>query len=110
VIYGHKDGLAMTFDVFEPESEANGAAVLFIVGGGWFSRWAPPEQTRTFYVWSTPNLEDKYRKFPGLVILKEEAKDVISRTAIVIDHPKTFLSEHSPARDKEDCYLMERKR
>lgn len=47
VIYGHKDGLAMTFDVFEPDIEANGAAVVFMVSGGWFSKWAPPEQTRT---------------------------------------------------------------
>lgn len=46
VIYGHKDGLAMTFDVFEPSGEANGAAVVFIVSGGWFSKWAPPEQTK----------------------------------------------------------------
>ncbi len=45
-IYGHKDGLALTFDVFEPDGEPNGAAVAFIVSGGWFSRWAPPEQTR----------------------------------------------------------------
>lgn len=46
VIYGHKDGLAMTFDVFEPEGKANGGAVVFIVSGGWFSRWNPPEQQR----------------------------------------------------------------
>lgn len=179
VIYGHKDGLAMTFDVFEPDTEPNGAAVVFIVSGGWFSRWAPPAQTRvvlspflaagykgfavrhgssprysiaealsdvrrairtirrdakryaiapdrigvigmsagghltlmlattgedgtpnagkeleqtssritagvalvppsdlTNYVWSTPNLEDQYRRFPALDIPKDEAKSV----------------------------------
>lgn len=48
VVYGHKDGLAMTMDVFRPGSNANGAAVLFIVSGGWVSRWAPPEQMRGF--------------------------------------------------------------
>ncbi len=47
VIYGHKDGLALTFDVFQPQGKANGAAVVFIVSGGWVSRWAPPEQTRS---------------------------------------------------------------
>ncbi len=47
VIYGHKDGLALTFDVFEPDVEPNGAAVVFIVSGGWFSKWTPPEQTRS---------------------------------------------------------------
>ncbi len=179
VIYGHKDGLAMTFDVFQPDEEPNGAAVVFIVSGGWFSKWAPPLQTRmlmspflakgytgfavrhgssprysiaeavsdvrqavrtirrdakqygidpdrigvygmsagghltlmlattgedgdpdaseplnrissriasgvafvppsdiTPYVWSTPGLDDKYRRFPGLDISKEQAKAV----------------------------------
>ncbi|MCC9600561.1 alpha/beta hydrolase [Stieleria sp. JC731] len=46
VIYGHKDGLAMTFDVFDPTVTANGAAVVFIVSGGWRSKWNPPEQTK----------------------------------------------------------------
>lgn len=46
VVYGHKDGLAMTFDVFEPTANANGAAVLFMVSGGWYSKWSPPEQTQ----------------------------------------------------------------
>jgi len=44
VVYGHKDGLAMTMDVYRPDSNPNGAAVLFMVSGGWFSRWTPPEQ------------------------------------------------------------------
>ena len=45
VVYGHKLGLAMTFDVFQPEQDAKGVGVLFMVSGGWYSRWAPPEQT-----------------------------------------------------------------
>jgi acetyl esterase/lipase len=44
VAYGHKDGMALTFDVFAP-AKPNGAGVMFIVSGGWYSRWAPPEQT-----------------------------------------------------------------
>jgi acetyl esterase/lipase len=44
VVYGHKFGMAMTFDVFTPTENANGGAVLFVVSGGWFSRWSPPEQ------------------------------------------------------------------
>ena len=42
VVYGHKAGMAMTFDVIRPE-EQNGAAVLFMMSGGWFSFWVPPE-------------------------------------------------------------------
>ena len=49
VVYGHKDGLAMTFDVFKPTENSNGAAVVFMVSGGWRSRWTPPEATRGFF-------------------------------------------------------------
>ena len=54
VVYGHKFGMALTFDVFQPE-DANGAGVLFMVSGGWFSRWAPPETMQNF----TKPLTDK---------------------------------------------------
>jgi acetyl esterase/lipase len=42
VVYGHKDGMALTFDVFRPD-RANGAAILYMVSGGWVSRWIQPE-------------------------------------------------------------------
>jgi len=42
VIYGHKAGMALTFDVIRPK-EPNGAGVLFMVSGGWVSMWVPPE-------------------------------------------------------------------
>lgn len=45
VVYGHKFGLAMTFDVFTPK-KANGAGVLFMVSGGWYSGWSPPEKAQ----------------------------------------------------------------
>jgi acetyl esterase/lipase len=60
IIYGHKDGLALTFDVFEPDVEPNGAAVVFIVSGGWFSKWNPPEQTRVVL---SPFLAAGYKGF-----------------------------------------------
>lgn len=44
VVYGHKFGMALTMDVFQPREEANGAGVLFMVSGGWHSRWTPPER------------------------------------------------------------------
>jgi acetyl esterase/lipase len=44
VIYGHKMGMALTFDVLRP-SESNGAGVLFMVSGGWFSRHSPAERS-----------------------------------------------------------------
>ncbi len=41
VVYGHKAGMALTYDVIKP-SKPNGAAVLFMVSGGWVSGWADP--------------------------------------------------------------------
>lgn len=47
VVYGHKDGMALTFDVLKPKTGANGAAILYMVSGGWVSSWNPPQQTAT---------------------------------------------------------------
>ena len=41
VVYGHKMGLALTFDALVPP-EQNGAGVLFMVSSGWFSEWSDP--------------------------------------------------------------------
>jgi acetyl esterase/lipase len=49
VVYGHKAGMALTFDVFMPTGEANGAGVLNMVSGGWVSRWRAPEEARQGY-------------------------------------------------------------
>jgi acetyl esterase/lipase len=43
VVYGHKEGMALFYDIFTPPN-ANGTAVLYMVSGGWFSRWQDPEQ------------------------------------------------------------------
>lgn len=37
VVYGRKHGMALTMDVFTPKADANGAAIVWIVSGGWFS-------------------------------------------------------------------------
>ena len=49
VIYGHKAGMALTFDVFKPDSAANGAGVLIMVSGGWVSTWRDPRTGRAAY-------------------------------------------------------------
>ena len=38
VIYGHKEGVALTMDVFKP-AKPNGIAVLYMVSGGWVSNY-----------------------------------------------------------------------
>ena len=42
VIYGRVDALALTYDLLKPTAEPNGAAVIFMVSGGWNSRWFDP--------------------------------------------------------------------
>jgi acetyl esterase/lipase len=42
VIYGHKAGMALTYDVIQP-TKPNGAGVLFMMSGGWVSTWGDPE-------------------------------------------------------------------
>ena len=37
VVYGRKYGTALTLDVFTPKENANGAAIVWVVSGGWFS-------------------------------------------------------------------------
>ncbi|MCI0335063.1 MAG: alpha/beta hydrolase [Planctomycetes bacterium] len=60
VVYGHKAGMALTFDVIQP-TKPNGAAVLFMMSGGWFSGWVPPEG------FVSPAAPDGYKHFRDLV-------------------------------------------
>src|SRR3569623_841615 len=49
VIYGHRDGMALTYDVFKPVKHANGALVVNMVSAGWNSSWAAPEERQARY-------------------------------------------------------------
>ncbi|MES2791752.1 MAG: alpha/beta hydrolase [Planctomycetota bacterium] len=37
IVYGRKFGTALTLDVFTPKGPTNGAAIVMVVSGGWFS-------------------------------------------------------------------------
>ncbi len=50
VIYSHRDGMALTYDVFKPK-QANGALVVNMVSAGWKSSWGPPEERQARYQW-----------------------------------------------------------
>ena len=50
VIYGHRDGMALTYDVFKPK-KPNGALVVNMVSAGWTSKWGPPEERQARYQW-----------------------------------------------------------
>jgi acetyl esterase/lipase len=58
VVYGHKDGMALTYDVFTPQAQAKGIGVLFMVSGGWVSNWVPPEQMASSLI--APLLQSGY--------------------------------------------------
>lgn len=60
VVYGHKDGLALTLDVYRPKAKGNRAGILFMVSGGWYSRWSPPEQALGLF---QPYLDAGYTMF-----------------------------------------------
>ncbi|QDT94374.1 alpha/beta hydrolase family protein [Gimesia algae] len=59
VVYGHKFGMALTFDVFKPQNP-NGAGVLFMVSGGWYSRWTEPQN---MLGWFNSLLEEGFTVF-----------------------------------------------
>jgi acetyl esterase/lipase len=67
VVYGHKAGMALTFDVIQPK-KPNGAGVLFMVSGGWFSGWAPPEtfvrdDRNSYFAFFRELIDDGYTLF-----------------------------------------------
>ena len=49
VVYGHKAGMALTYDVFQPVDSANGAGIIHVVSGGWNSRYNPPDSVVNNY-------------------------------------------------------------
>jgi len=44
VVYGHKAGMALTFDIYRPP-RPNGVGVLYLVSNVWYSRWTSPEES-----------------------------------------------------------------
>ena len=49
MVYGHKAGMALTYDVFRPLDSANGAGIIHVVSGGWNSRYNPPDSVVANY-------------------------------------------------------------
>jgi acetyl esterase/lipase len=91
-VYGHKHGMALTMDVYQPE-QGNGVGVLFMVSGGWFSKWAPPKQTMGLF---KPLLDKGFTVFavrhgssPKYVI-PEIVEDVRRSVRFVRLHAKDF--------------------
>lgn len=60
VVYGHKAGMALTYDVFIPADSANGAGIIHLVSGAWNSRYLPPDSVVSNYI---PFLNEGYTVF-----------------------------------------------
>jgi dipeptidyl aminopeptidase/acylaminoacyl peptidase len=60
VIYGHKAGMALTYDVFIPADSMNGAGIIHLVSGGWSSRYMRPDSIGFNY---EPFLNEGYTVF-----------------------------------------------
>jgi acetyl esterase/lipase len=60
VVYGHKAGMALTYDVFQPVDSANGAGIIHIVSGSWVSRYNPPDSVLINYM---PFLDEGFTVF-----------------------------------------------
>lgn len=91
VVYGHKDGMALTYDVFRPDNagEKPGPCLLLMVSGGWVSQWMPPTAMMAF---TKPFLDRGYTvctvrhgSSPKYVI-PEIVTDVRSALEHVTDH------------------------
>jgi len=83
VVYGHKHGMALTFDVYKPK-QANGTGILFIVSGGWYSRWRPPAQSID---WFKPMLDKGFtrssRTFAAVCVLSACGRMISASLQIV---------------------------
>lgn len=90
VVYGHKDGLALTFDVLRPRENSKGVGLLFMVSGGWVSAWAPPEQMAKFV---EPFLKEGYTVFA--VRHGSSPRYVIPEIADDVRQALTYISDHA---------------
>ena len=60
VIYGHKAGMALTYDVYIPDDSTNGAGIIHIVSAGWKSSYLPSDTAVKYY---SPLLKKGYTVF-----------------------------------------------
>jgi acetyl esterase/lipase len=106
VVYGHKAGMALTYDVVKP-AKPNGAAVLFMVSGGWVSMWSPPDAIVRTDKPASPNLFEKIvdRGFT-LILVRHgsspyfKVPDAVADVKLAIRHIRAHATKYGidPAR------------
>lgn len=90
VVYGHKDGMALTFDVFQPKENAKGIGLLFIVSGGWVSTWTEPSKLQPMF---QPLLDSGYTVFA--VRHGSSPRYLIPEIAVDVRSALKFIHSHS---------------
>ena len=48
VVYGHKDGMALVYNIIKPEKQ-NGAGIVQMMSAGWRSMWMPGEEQAKWF-------------------------------------------------------------
>lgn len=72
VVYGHKDGMALTYEVIRPAKQS-GAAILWIQSGGWYSTYTEPKNL----IGASKGFLDK--DYTVVIIRHASAQDTLSR-------------------------------
>lgn len=106
VIYGHKAGMALTYDVVKPTQNANGAGVLFMMSGGWVSTWVPPEQLVRTEKGGLNVFEKLVDRGYTLIIVRHgsspyfKVPDAVADVKLAIRHIRSHAADYSidPAR------------
>lgn len=100
IIYGRVDALAMTYDLLVPTAEPNGAAVVFMVSGGWNSRWFDPRMALAPEVRGIPLVHDLLVDGYHVVILRHgsapryKVPDAVDHVRRAIRHLRTTAGDH----------------
>src|SRR6478736_1215744 len=64
IVYGHKDGLALTLDVVQPEKNRNGRGLILVSSGSWISKKSDiPEQNQRGVLRSLEMIKGGYTLF-----------------------------------------------
>src|SRR5262245_24344012 len=74
IIYGRKDGMALTMDVFQP-SRPNKCGIVYLVNGGWFSSKATPGMQNVTPEYYATFLDRGYTVFA--VVTSSQPRDTI---------------------------------
>lgn len=100
VVYGHKDGMALTYDVITPKKDSKGIGLIFMVSGGWVSTWMPAEQMANTLL--SPLLNEGYTilavrhgSSPKYVV-----PEIVSDVKLALKHISENATEHKIDKNK----------